>query len=460
VGDRHEVVGQHGCTDEHLEALESFGETALHSTASKEHRDTALDTGAETLSLLEGRVFLESFSLRCLFSAALRNTDELDAANLTQSDVVLAEKPPIGAVEVGSKAEGFFVTLQRPLDVILIGGVALQNTVLRNQPPRAFSEKDLMAKLDRFLYFPPLDQIGVDLEDRIDFLLGWNLLSLEHATASLVDDAVAKLGVVIDRSAQLADDNVVHRVQSAWVLDIFEYPSGVLYDLLGNPNQIAILSLLPVVALSRCHPFDLLHPAPCRACAVGKANHSLGNNFAETTDEPGDDAHDIPEQSAIGWIMDVGLANRRIHAQFLAVLDSQLHGRLDDQIIDGLKGGGLKLDKSPIESVVHRDALAVETSELAQGVPVGNPLAQFAIIPVLNPHQDQGAQHLRRSYSATPHVGFFHTPLEIFSDQLDDLWMIVQEVGNPLKNRVEINPLGEELQIGEANLRVTLSCHG
>ena len=197
MGDRHEVVGQHGCTDEHLEALESFGETALHSTASKEHRDTALDTGAETLSLLEGRVFLESFSLRCLFSAALRNTDELDAANLTQSDVVLAEKPPIGAVEVGSKAEGFFVTLQRPLDVILIGGVALQNTVLRNQPPRAFSEKDLMAKLDRFLYFPPLDQIGVDLEDRIDFLLGWNLLSLEHATASLVDDAVAKLGVVI-----------------------------------------------------------------------------------------------------------------------------------------------------------------------------------------------------------------------------------------------------------------------
>ena len=58
MGDRHEVVGQHGCTDEHLEALESFGETALRSTASKEHRDTALDTGAETLSLLEGRAFL------------------------------------------------------------------------------------------------------------------------------------------------------------------------------------------------------------------------------------------------------------------------------------------------------------------------------------------------------------------------------------------------------------------
>jgi hypothetical protein len=110
VGDRHEVVGQHGCTDEHLEALESLGETALHSTASKEHRDAALNTGAETLSLLEGRALLESFSLRSLFSAALRNADELYPGNLTLSDVVGAEKPPIGAVEVESKAEGFFVT--------------------------------------------------------------------------------------------------------------------------------------------------------------------------------------------------------------------------------------------------------------------------------------------------------------------------------------------------------------
>jgi len=158
-----------------------------------------------------------------------------------------------------------------------------------------------MAKLDWFCYFAPLDQIGVGFKDRVDLLVVWNLRSLKHAAASLVDDAVAKLAVVIDLSSKLADDNVVHRVQSAWVLGLFEYPSGVLYDLLGHPNQIAILSLLPVVALPRCHPFDLLHPTPRSACAVGKANDSLGNNFPETTDEPGDDAHDIPEQSAIGW---------------------------------------------------------------------------------------------------------------------------------------------------------------
>jgi len=132
VGDRHEVVGQHGCSDEYLEALRSLGETALHSTASKEHRDAALNTGAETLSLLEGRAVLESFSLRCLFSAALRNADELDAGIATLSDVVWAEKPPIGAVEVGGKAKGFFVILHRRLDVIAIGGVTVQDAVLRN----------------------------------------------------------------------------------------------------------------------------------------------------------------------------------------------------------------------------------------------------------------------------------------------------------------------------------------
>jgi hypothetical protein len=119
-----------------------------------------------------------------------------------------------------------------------------------------------------------------------------------------------------------------------------------------------------------------------------------------------------------------------------------------------------KFIKGPIESVVLRYAPAVKTTESAQGVSIGNPLAQFPIVTVLNPHENQRAHHLWRGYSTTPPVGFFHTLLEIFSDQLDDLWMMVQEVGNPLKNWVEINPLGEKLQIGEADLRVGDSCHG
>jgi hypothetical protein len=299
----------------------------------------------------------------------------------------------------------------------------------------------------------------VGFKDRVDLLITGNLLSLKHAAAALIDDAGAELAVVIDLPSKLADDNVIHQVQTAFIFCLFEYPSGILYNLLGDPDELAIFALLLGVALPRCHPLDLLHPTPRRACAVSKIIDPLGKNLSETTDEPGDDSHDIPEQSIIGWMVDVGFDNRRINAQSLAVLDSEIDSSFDDQIIDGLKCRGPQLVKSPIESVMLGYALGVKTRELAQCVPVGDPLAQFPIVPVLDSHEDQGPHHLRCGYSATARVGFFQTPIEIFSDPLYDLWMIVQEVGNPLENRVEINSLGEELEIGETDLRVRDSCH-
>jgi hypothetical protein len=50
--------------------------------------------------------------------------------------------------------------------------------------------------------------------------------------------------------------------------------------------------------------------------------------------------------------------------------------------------------KGTIERVVLRHRSAVEVRELAQGVAVGDPFAPFAIIPTLDPHEDQGTQHL------------------------------------------------------------------
>src|SRR5436190_9989250 len=49
--------------------------------------------------------------------------------------------------------------------------------------------------------------------------------------------------------------------------------------------------------------------------------------------------------------------------------------------------------------------LAVEVGELAQRVSVGDPLAQLAVIQVLDPHQDQRAQHLLRGQSVATGVG-------------------------------------------------------
>jgi len=458
VSDDHEIVGKHSCTNEQLEPLTALGQTSLHAAAAKEHGDRALNACPEALCFFELRALFESLPLRGCFSTPLRNAQELHL--LARFDVLIAEKASVGTVPIGSQTEGFFMTLQRWCDVDVIGGITLKDAVLGDQTAGTFSEKDLVAKLDRFLYFPPLDQIGVDFEDRVDFLLGWNLLSLKYAPAALIDDAQTELAVVIDLASKLADHQIIYQVNGALIFGLFEYLSGIVDDLLGDCDELAIFFLLLVVALPRGHALDRLHPTPRRACAIRKVINPLGKKLSETTDEPREDAHYIPEQSIIGWMMNIGFGDRGIDAKSLAVLHSQIDGSSQDQVIDGLYGLRPKFIKGPIESVVFGYAPAIKTTESAQRVSIGNPLAQFPIVTVLNPHENQGAHHLRRCHARAPHVGFFHTPFEIFSNQLCDLWMMVEDLGDPLENRVEIDPLSEKLQISEADLRLGESCHG
>lgn len=458
VSDDHEIVGKHSCTNEQLEPLTALGQTSLHAAAAKEHGDTALNACPEALCFFELRALFESLPLRGSFSTPLRNAQELHL--LARFDVLIAEKASVGTVPIGSQTEGFFMTLQRWCDVDVIGGITLKDAVLGDQTAGTFSEKDLVAKLDRFLYFPPLDQIGVDFEDRVDFLLGWNLLSLKYAPAALIDDAQTELAVVIDLASKLADHQIIYQVNGALIFGLFEYLSGIVDDLLGDCDELAIFFLLLVVALPRGHALDRLHPTPRRACAIRKVINPLGKKLSETTDEPREDAHYIPEQSIIGWMMNIGFGDRGIDAKSLAVLHSQIDGSSQDQVIDGLYGLRPKFIKGPIESVVFGYAPAIKTTESAQRVSIGNPLAQFPIVTVLNSHENQGAHHLRRCHARAPQVGFFQTPLEIFSNQLCDQRMMVEEVGDPLENRVEIDPLSEKLQISEADLRVGDSCHG
>jgi len=460
VSDVHEVVGKHSGADQHLKALRSFGQTALHAAAAKEHGDAALNACPEALSFLELRALFKRFALGGPFATALRNAEELHSAILACFDVLSAEKASVRTVPMGSQTESLLMTLQRRCDVDVIGGITFKHAVLGDQTAATFSEKDLVAKLHRFLYFPALDQIGVGFKDRIDLLISWNLLSLEHAPAALIDDADTELAVMIDFPSKRADHQIVHQVNGALVLGLFEHPSGIMDDLLGGPDELAIFTLLLGVALPRCHALDFLHPTARTACAVSKVIDPIGKKFSETTDEPRQDSHYIPEQSIVGGMMDIGFGNRRIDAQSLAVLHSQIDGSFKDQVIDGLYGFGVKFIKGPIESVVLGYAPAIKTTESAQRVSIGNPLAQFPIVTVLNPHENQGAHHLRRGHARAPHVGFFQTPLQILAHRLDDLWPMIEELADPLENRVEIDPLSEKLQISEADLRLGDSCHG
>ena len=168
----------------------------------------------------------------------------------------------------------------------------------------------------------------------------------------------------------------------------------------------------------------------------------------------------IPEQSIIGWMMDIGFGDRRIDVQSLAVLQSQIDGSFKDQVIDGLYGFGVKFIKGPIESVMLGYAPAVKTRESAQRVSVSDSFAEFPIVPVLHSHQDQRPKHLRRGHGCAAGGRLFQTQLKILAHRLDDLWPIIEEVGHPLENRVEIDPLSDKFQISEADLRLDDSCHG
>src|SRR6266436_8712356 len=53
VGDSHQVVGEHGGAHQEFEMRASFEVASLHPAAAEQHRDAALNAGAESLSLLE-----------------------------------------------------------------------------------------------------------------------------------------------------------------------------------------------------------------------------------------------------------------------------------------------------------------------------------------------------------------------------------------------------------------------
>jgi len=142
------------------------------------------------------------------------------------------------------------------------------------------------------------------------------------------------------------------------IFGLFEYPSGIVDDLLGDPDEVAIFTLLLGVALPRCHALDLLHAAPCTACSVTKVIDSFGKTFPR---RPMSRVRTRTHPRAKYYRLDDGyrFGHRRIDAQSLAVLQSQIDGGFKDQVIKGLQVFAPKLLKARLESVVLRDALAV-----------------------------------------------------------------------------------------------------
>src|SRR5204863_3602936 len=168
----------------------------------------------------------------------------------------------------------------------------------------------------------------------------------------------------------------------------------------------------------------------------------------------------FPLPWCIGGVMNVGFHYRGVDAEFLAILQTELHGRLDYGLVDGFQRSRREPVEGPVKGVVLGDKLAVELCKSAQRVAIVDALAQFAIVPVLDTHESQRAQGLRWRDAVAPGAGVLQAALQIQTDLLDQMEVLAEECVNALQDRVEMDAQPIQFQVGEAQLRVESSAHG
>ena len=154
-------------------------------------------------------------------------------------------------------------------------------------------------------------------------------------------------------------------------------------------------------------------------------------------------------------MMNIGLHHRSVDPQLRAVLQSELDRRPNHQVVDCFQRLWRQTDEAALEGIVFRDRRAVEVSELTQRQSIRNAFAQLAIVPVLEPHQNQRAQDLRRRQSATTAAGLLQAPHQIAPDTLDDVPLVVEKGGYRFQQRLQphaLITLPHQLPIGKTDL--------
>src|ERR1700694_1824672 len=101
----------------------------------------------------------------------------------------------------------------------------------------------------------------------------------------------------------------------------------------------------------------------------------------------------------------------------------------------------------------------IEVGELAQRASIGNPLAQFAIIPVLDAHENQRAQDLLRRQAAATSVSVLQAPYQIAADLLDHVFLVVKKIGDGLQQRLKAQTLTHQFPIGKTDLSLCRPRH-
>src|SRR4030095_12395946 len=167
--------------------------------------------------------------------------------------------------------------------MIFIAGVPVQDAILRDQAVSTLSEEDLMPEFDRSIDFAALDQIGVGFEDRIDFLSGGNLLSLEDTSASLIDNLICQPADPADLLAQRLDDQDESQIFSAGTRRGVDREPCIVPHLFSDGQQLAVGGDLLTLPLGRSHALELLHSTAGAASAVGKSRPVLARGLAHAS---------------------------------------------------------------------------------------------------------------------------------------------------------------------------------
>jgi hypothetical protein len=124
----------------------------------------------------------------------------------------------------------------------------------------------------------------VSFKDGIDLFGVRDLLSLEHATARLIDHTVSQFTVVGDFLAKFGDGQLGDQILAARVPGLLQYLSCAVHDLFGYSDELAIFLGLSLVPFLGRQPLDFLHAPPRRPGAVAKSLNLLPNGLGEAAD--------------------------------------------------------------------------------------------------------------------------------------------------------------------------------
>ena len=131
--------------------------------------------------------------------------------------------------------------------------------------------------------------------------------------------------------------------------------------------------------------------------------------------------------------------HRRVDTQLLAVFQFQLNGSLHHGLIEGPNRIWRQSHEGAVEGVVLGNPVAVKEGKPAQSIAVVDAFAQFAVIPVLDAHQQQGTEGLLGADAVASRAGVLQAPFQVEAHMLDQHRMVFEKAHDAAQGGIELN---------------------